>query len=283
MDKGMNAIFTRVLLTEKVKLEPVFLTKAYRDEVLNRLKLKVEGICTKHGFIRPDSIELHKVCIGRVEIIGLNGNTTYDVQFWADVCNPLLGSVIRCKVSNVNKFGILAEAEGVVEAIVAKNSVNIHSEVELDKIRIGDDILVEVLGKKYELNDKKISIIGKAVQDVKTINVDGKEKSSKKVNIEDDEEEDIENDIVSLAGGSDSDASDDDESEADNDEEEEDINEESDVEEGLSDVGSVKGADAREEAFFSEDDDDWFKSDEDFSVNGDDDGDLSESDEDADL
>lgn len=283
MDKGTNAIFTRVLLTEKVKLEPVFLTKGYRDEVLKRLQLKVEGVCTKHGYIRPESIEIHKVCIGRLEVIGLNGNTTYDVQFWADVCNPLLGSVIRCKVSNVNKFGILAEAEGVVEAIVAKNSVNIQSDIDLDKIRIGDDILIEVLGKKFELNDKKISVIGKAVRDVSSNASEIRDKSTKRVAIEDEEDEEVADDLDPQAGGSDTedDESEDNETDVDNEEEDE---EESDLDDALTDSNSVKEADGRDENFFSEDEDDWFKSDEEFSVNGDDDdGDASESDEDSDL
>jgi hypothetical protein len=68
-------------------------------------------------------------------------------------------------VSNINKFGILAEAENVIEAIIAKNSVNIQSDIDLDKVRIGDDILIEVVGKKYELNEKKISLIGRVVKD----------------------------------------------------------------------------------------------------------------------
>jgi len=155
----------RMLLAERVKLEPSFLHKQFREEVVRRLKLKVEGICSRHGFVRPDSIEVHKICTGKVELVGLNGNTEFDVVFYADVCNPMLGSIIKCRVSNINKFGILAEAENVIEAIIAKNSVNIQSDIDLDKVRIGDDILIEVVGKKYELNEKKISLIGRVVKD----------------------------------------------------------------------------------------------------------------------
>jgi DNA-directed RNA polymerase subunit E'/Rpb7 len=160
-------IFMRMLLNDKVKLEPAFLSKRYKDELLRRLKLKLEGTCSRHGYIKPNSIEIHKVCMGRVELVSLNGTVQYDVAFYADICNPLIGSVIRSKVVNVNKFGILAEAEGVVEIIIAKNSVAIQSEVDVNKIRIGDDILVEVVGKKFELNDKKISLIARVVKDAK--------------------------------------------------------------------------------------------------------------------
>ena len=54
----------------------------------------------------------------------------------------------------------------VLEIIVAKNSVNIVSDVDLEKIEVGDEIIVEVLGKKYELDDVKLSIVGRVVKDV---------------------------------------------------------------------------------------------------------------------
>lgn len=162
-------IFMRMLLNDKVKLEPAFLSKRYKEEVLRRLKLRLEGVCSRHGFIKPNSIQLHKVCMGKVELVSLNGNVQFDVSFYADICNPLIGSVIKSKVLNVNKFGILAEAEGVVEIIIAKNSIGIQSEIDLNRVRIGDELLIEVVGKKFELNDKKISLIGRVVKDAKAI------------------------------------------------------------------------------------------------------------------
>jgi DNA-directed RNA polymerase subunit E'/Rpb7 len=266
MDKNQNNIYVRLLLNEKIKLEPVFLSKNYRDEVLRRLKLKVEGICTRHGYIKPESVELHKVCIGRIEMIGLNGNTMYDVHFWADVCNPLLGSVIRCKISNVNKFGILAEAEGVIEAIIAKNSVNIQSDIDLESVRIGDEIFIEVVGKKYELNDKKLSVIGRAVRDITTKTIELHDnKVNRKVNIDDEDDEDVQDEIQSQNGGSDSDIESGEEEDDDND---------NDVSSIESEIDGVK-----REGFYS--DNDWFNSDEELGGGSDlDDGDVSATDDD---
>jgi DNA-directed RNA polymerase subunit E'/Rpb7 len=223
MDKTNDHIFMRMQLCEKIKLEPAFISNSYKDEVLKRLKAKVEGICTKHGYIRPDSIEIHKVCSGRVELIGLNGSTVFDVYFWADVCNPLLGSILKCRISNINKFGILVEAGNIIEAIVAKNSVSIQSDVDLEKVRIGDDVMIEVVGKKYELNDKKISLIARIVRNKENM----KTMSSlvRKSAYDNDEEE--EEETRSLEGGDaeendktdDEDSQNDDESDYESDEE----------------------------------------------------------------
>lgn len=167
----MEELCTRTLLTEKIKLEPVYLNQNFKSILLQRLKQKIEGVCSKHGYIRKDSVELYKIAPGCIEILSLNGNINYDIQFYADVCNPLIGTVIKgAKVVNMNRFGILVEAKvfatSVLEIIVAKNSVNIVSEIDLDTISIGDDVNVEVIGKKFNIGDKKISVIGKIVKNV---------------------------------------------------------------------------------------------------------------------
>lgn len=253
MDKANDHVFIRQQLTEKIKLEPAFISNRYKDEVLKRLKAKVEGICTKHGYIRPDSVEIYKVCSGRVELIGLNGSTVFDVVFWADVCNPLLGSVLKCRVTNINKFGILVEAGNIIEAIIAKNSVSIQSDVDLEKVRIGDDVMIEVVGKKYELNDKKISLIARIVR-----NKDESKKISMKKSIYDDDNEDDE-DIRLIEGGDvDSDADSNVESDEEDDNSDDDYDSNEDEAEEIEEV-----SDKEDGNFFSDEDDDYLKSDED--------------------
>jgi DNA-directed RNA polymerase subunit E'/Rpb7 len=156
-------IYVRSLLHEKVKLPANKINIHYKKTILEELKAKVEGKCTKHGFIKADTIELHQVQQGIVEMASLNGNIVFDVKFFCDVCNPVTGSVVKCRVSNINKFGILAEVRPVLEIIIAKNSVNIKSDVDLESVSIGDDILVEIVGKKYDIGDTRISIIGRIV------------------------------------------------------------------------------------------------------------------------
>lgn len=287
MDKALDNIFIRVQLCEKVKLEPAFISKSYKEEVLKRLKAKVEGICTKHGYIRPDSIEIYKICTGRVELIGLNGNTIFDVYFFADVCNPLLGSIVRCQVSNINKFGILAEAGNIIEAIIAKNSVSIQSDVDLERVRIGDEVFVEVLGKKYELNDKKISLIARIVRSPDVARASASSSSKKQVYAEEDEEEQ-EQEARLMEGGadnsdddedrsSDDEASDDDESGDESDEGDDDAdNNDEDQEDGDEMEGGADNASDKDGNFFSDEDDDYFKSGSEYNSDAGDQSDNSD-------
>ncbi len=165
----MKEIFYRTLLNDKIKIEPKYLSSDYRTSILyNKLKSSVEGVCSRHGYIKENSVEIYKVSPGVVDLIGLNGYIVFDVYYYADVCNPLVGNIIKAKVINVNKFGILAEIEPILEIVIAKNSVNILSDsnIDLEIIAPGDYINVEIIGKKFELNDKKISIIGRVVSNL---------------------------------------------------------------------------------------------------------------------
>lgn len=163
----MDPLFIRALLNDNVKLKPKFVTKDSQRYILEKLKKTFEGCCTYHGYIKADSIEIVKVSCGVVKDVTLNGDTLFNTTYYADVCNPIIGSVITAKVVNTNMFGILAEngldINGkyypILEIIVAKNANS-----DLDKIKVGALINVEVIGKKYELEDKKITVVGKVVE-----------------------------------------------------------------------------------------------------------------------
>lgn len=223
----MDNIFYRVLLRDEVKVEPRYLGNNFRHYVQQKLRAQNEGVCTKHGYIRENSIEIYKVAPGVVDKIGLNGYVVFEVHYYAEVCNPLLGNVVKAKVVNVNKFGILAEVAPILEIIVAKNSVNILSDssIDLESIRPGDWIHVEIMGKKFELNDKKISIVGRVVTQGGKPATSPKQKPQPK----EDEEEDV--DKFDLED--DTEDSEKDEEEDDSDEEEEEDAAEEEEEEDL--------------------------------------------------
>ena len=97
-----------------------------------------------------------------------NGNTSFCVLCLAEICNPIQGSIIKCKVKNINKMGVLAEGYydniPILEIIIPSNSAGIKSEINLETLVKGQEIKIEVCGKKYQLFDKHISIIGRAIK-----------------------------------------------------------------------------------------------------------------------
>jgi DNA-directed RNA polymerase subunit E'/Rpb7 len=285
----MTDIFMKVLINEKVKLEPRYLNRNYKNELIKRLNEKLAGKCTRHGYIKKDSIEIYKITPGMIEMISLNGTVNYDIYFHAEVCNPMLGTMLNVKVINTNKFGILAESGytdsetneflNIIEIIIAKNSVSIVSDTDLDNISKGDELKVEVIGKKYELNDKQIKIFGKIV-------VDPKKKTiikNDQVDLDDDADEDadfiddVELDVEDAEDADDADADDADPDDADADDLEDDdavddLEDDDDVDEDDDKKGGNLFSD---DEFFGDDDYDIYddKSDNGSGGGGDDDDD----------
>lgn len=170
-------VFVNSILTDRVRLSPNMIDSDYRDALLKLVQEQYEGVCSKHGFIKPGSIELYKVSAGMMRLVSLNGDVIFTVQYKADVCNPVIGTVVTATVTNTNKFGILAEVSTqvleedgnprnvpVIECIIMKQTVNMGSTKDLNVVKVGDDVHVEIMGKKYELKDKKICAVGKIVE-----------------------------------------------------------------------------------------------------------------------
>lgn len=173
----MDPYFVRSLLKDTVLVKPHQIGSNYREVILHLLNKRFEGVCSRHGFIVPGSIAVHKINNAKVQAFSLNGDVCYSVQYYAGVCNPPVGSVLPARVINMNKFGVMAHSgidsdDGtfipVIESIVTRQTseafgTGLSSEVDLDSLKIGDSVFVEILGKKFELNDEKISVIGRVV------------------------------------------------------------------------------------------------------------------------
>jgi len=165
----MAELFIPIKFKTNVILKPNEINQDFDTIILDKLKKIYENVCSKYGYIKKNSIKILKRSIGIVKTQHFNGNVSFDVVCIAEICNPIQGSIIKCKVKAKNSLGLLAEGYydkiPILEIIIPKISAGIQSEVDLDKISIGQDIKIEVCGKKYQLFDKHISIIGKIIRD----------------------------------------------------------------------------------------------------------------------
>lgn len=154
----MENIFFKCILTKKIIVQSKYLNENINQYIFEHLKNKVEGICINEGYIKPDSIVILKKSIGMLLGSKFTGDITYNIAYTADVCNPVIGNVLECKVKFINKLGILGN-NGPITIIVGKQ---FHTNDEsLSHIKENDIIKVEVIAKKFSLNDKEIKIIAK--------------------------------------------------------------------------------------------------------------------------
>jgi len=164
-------MFFPIKFKTSVQLAPVDLRDDFDAVIMAKLRRNLEGICSRYGFIKAGSLEILKRSAGKLMKQHFNGYIQFMVLCKGEVCNPTKDSIIKARVVNKNALGILAESyiEGsdipVLDIIVPKKTAGIISEIEVEDISIGEDIFIMVIGKRFQLNDKKISIIGRVVGD----------------------------------------------------------------------------------------------------------------------
>lgn len=162
-------LFIPIKFSTSVQIKPNELGPNIEEIIYAKLKNNLENMCSKHGYIKKNSIKIIKRSIGNLKMQHFNGNILYDLQCIAEICNPAQGSIIKCKVKAKNSLGLLAEGfydnVPILQVIVPKISAGIQSEINIANVNIGDNINIEVCGKKFMLYDKYISIIGKAIKD----------------------------------------------------------------------------------------------------------------------
>ncbi len=164
-------LFIPIKFRTTIILSPSEINMDFESTILTKLKLNYENICSKYGYIKKDTIKIIKRSVGQLKKEHFNANVYFDVICIAEICNPAQGSIIKCKVKAKNSLGILAEGYydniPILQIIIPKISAGIQSEINIDTIAINDEINIEVCGKKYQLFDKHISIIGKAIKNKK--------------------------------------------------------------------------------------------------------------------
>ena len=165
----MSKMFMPIKFNTTIILTPNELNKNFEATIITKIKATLENSCSKHGYIKRDSIKIIKRSPGYIKEAHFNGNIAYDLNCIAEICNPAQDSIIKCVVKAKNNLGLLAigkyEEMAILEVIIPKITSGILSDVNIDNINIGDEVNVVVCGKKFTLYDKMISIIGRIIKD----------------------------------------------------------------------------------------------------------------------
>lgn len=214
----MSKMFMPIKFNTTVILTPKELNKNFDSTILSKVKSTLENNCSKHGFIKKDSIKVIKRTAGYFKESHLNGNIAYDLSCIAEICNPTQDSVIKCIIKAKNNLGLRAigtfEDMSILEVIIPRITSGIQSEVNIDDVNIGDNVNVRVCGKKFTLYDKMISIVGKIIKDKEDI-VDVEEDIVDDNSDIEEQDDDLQDDFIEITK--------DDEEEYDEDDDEDDI------------------------------------------------------------
>jgi len=163
-DTKLQTIYSRCLLTRKIILPINFIGKNLDDVIEEYIHNNFEGKCVVEGYVKPNSVKIIRYSSGLIE---RGNNIVFEVVFECDVCFPVEGMLVSCVVKNIVKAGIRAESSTetpspVVVFVAKDHHFNNH---QFNEIQVNDTITVRVIGQRFELNDKYISIIGELVKE----------------------------------------------------------------------------------------------------------------------
>jgi DNA-directed RNA polymerase subunit E'/Rpb7 len=156
-----NSLYTQMIINRKVFILMKNIGSNIKAIMLKMINGDIAGKCIKEGYIKPNSISIitHSNGIQESDYI------KFDVVIECLVCNPVEGQNISCKVVNITKAGIRASIDDDNDPLVIFIARD-HSYLNKNFSNIKDDqeIIVRVIGQRFELNDKNISVIGELVE-----------------------------------------------------------------------------------------------------------------------
>lgn len=154
-------IYTNVMINRKIILEIAFIGDTLKSTLENVVKSQIEGLCINEGFVKPDSVRLLSYSSG----ILFGSNVMFETVFECKVCCPVEGLLIECVTKNVTKAGIRAETNDEPSPVVIFISRDHnYTSSYFNNVKEDETITVRVIGQRYELNDKYISIIAEIIE-----------------------------------------------------------------------------------------------------------------------
>lgn len=155
-------IYSKALITKNVRIPIKFVGKNIQEIIEKNVCSLYENKCIVEGFVKSGSIKIITYSSGIVSGV----NCKFEVVFECLVCCPVEGMLIQCVAKNITKAGIRAEAAdeqpSPVVIFIARD--HHYMNASFSNIQQGDKFLARIIGQRYELNDKYVSVIAELVE-----------------------------------------------------------------------------------------------------------------------
>ena len=158
------SLFSNALITKKIHVNIQNIGTNIKQTLEKMIANEIEGKCIVEGFVKNGSTKIMTYSSGLVH----GSFVTFEVAYECSICSPVEGMTITCIAKNITKAGIRAETSDSPSPVVIFVARDHHyTNQAFSEVRENDEITVKVIGQRYELNDKYISIIAELVPLVK--------------------------------------------------------------------------------------------------------------------
>ena len=152
-------IYHNTMITKKISVPISNIGKNLSETLENIISSDSEGKCIAEGYVKPKSTKILTYSSGLI-----NSDTIiFEVVFECMICLPVEGMHIDCEIKNITRAGIRAETSDSPSPVVIFVARDHNTTNKYTNLKENQEITVRVIGQRYELNDKYISIIAEIV------------------------------------------------------------------------------------------------------------------------
>ena len=173
-------LFQENMLTKKVVMSINKVSINMKSILEKYLNKTYTGKCFEEGYIEKDSVRVVSYTNGLCNA----NNLEFHVVFTCNVCMVSDSMMLECKIENKNSSGIKCSV--VLEKVNVSEELNEGEDESYNKssdsliifctrdhnnenktfneLEVGDNVIVKVIGSKYELFDEYICVIGKFIK-----------------------------------------------------------------------------------------------------------------------
>ena len=132
------------------------------EMIRKHVSSQIENKCTVEGFVHPNTCKVLSHSSGLLH----GPNVVFDIAYKCSVFLPCEGAVLVCRVKSVTGAGILAGinhasvVNPVVVYVLREHHASESSSSYFNAVKPDSVIRVRVVGRRFELNDTHVSVIG---------------------------------------------------------------------------------------------------------------------------
>ena len=129
------------------------------DEILkDKLVSKLEGKCSLHGWVVPNSLRILSRSLGAIESGRFTGDIVFHVQVEGRVINPPSGAIAAGRVIRKNKMGMYVDFRNAIRIILPRD-LHIGDEA-YESVEVGQYVECVIRKSRFQVNDEFILSVG---------------------------------------------------------------------------------------------------------------------------
>jgi len=157
-----------ILFTTSIQLNSSECSRCKNIDGLIKYKLKKEHekLCNKHGYVLENTLKVVNRSIGKIVTHDNVSMVEYNITMKLNVIYPCEKDIFTVKIDNITKMGVIGYLDDSEDKYNIENSpilfiIPTEYIEDIESLKIGMKIEVEVLQSRIKYKSKQIQVVGK--------------------------------------------------------------------------------------------------------------------------